>query len=322
MIKTFEKFSHLHEYVLGVDLDGVLSNFTKSYNIIYKRYFPNNKIVPWQNIDNWDWHFKLDFDGKKPFDWFLEHKAEMWTVATPYDGAIETMDRIYEYTQDNGILLRIVTSQLTREAEEASVKWLNKHHIKYDDIAFTYRSKEKWDNADVLVDDGPPILACKPDNKISIKIIQKYNDGVDGDYNISSIKLLSPELVNEAFRKLENVSERVKWYNKGKFEDDKIFDVEEEENEDEVWAIFIIKHNKYYLTSINNNDTFGQWEIIKYSDPKTLKFTLERAKELVNKNELYAIGCNTYGIVNNKGIQLGKNLFNIPGMSNKLWKRI
>jgi len=205
VIKKFEQFSHIEEMILGVDLDGVLNDFIEGFNVVYHKSFPDNYFVPSDEIDEWFWYQKLDYDGEAPDKWFFGHKAETWYYSKPYPGAIKTMRNLYEYTQDEGIILRIVTSQMTPEAEKASIKWLMKYGIKYDDISFTYRSKDKWDNADVLIDDSPSVLKAKPDNKVSIKVNMKYNIDVNSDFKISKIGLLSPELVHKAFKKLKSL---------------------------------------------------------------------------------------------------------------------
>jgi len=205
MIKTFEKFSQLEERVLGVDLDGVLNYFTESFNVIYKKYFPDNIIVPARNIDEWYWYRGLEYDGENADDWFNKHKAETWEVSKPYDGVIEAMKDTYDYTQHNGILLRIVSNQPDENSKKEAVRWLNRYGIKYDDIAFVKRSKDKWDNADVMVDDSPSVLESKPSDKIGIKVIQKWNLHVRSDFNIADIRML-PEIVDDAFEKFREIN--------------------------------------------------------------------------------------------------------------------
>lgn len=205
IIKTYEQYSQMEEKVLGVDLDGVLNNFTEGFNIIYKRYFPNSEIVPAEDIDDWNWYEKLNYDGQDPQVWFNEHKHETWYVSLPYPGAVDAMRNVYEYTQMEGIILRIVTMQPTEQAKKEAVKWLTKYGIKYDDIAFVNRSKEKWDNAQVQVDDSPGVLSAKPRDRVGIKVETKYNTMVDSDFSISDITLLTPDLLDIAFKKLKTL---------------------------------------------------------------------------------------------------------------------
>lgn len=206
MLKTFERFSHLHERVLGVDLDGVLNNFAEGFNDIYLKCFPGRKVVPVNKIDDWYWYHSLEYNGQEPYEWMENHRYEMWKISKPYPGAVYAMKEIFKYTQDNGIMLRIVTCQPGQDAPRGAIDWLSKYGIRYDDIAFVPRSVDKWDQADVQVDDSPYVIRRKPHDKVSIKIIQKWNLSDDADFEISDIALLSPELVEEAFKKLYEIN--------------------------------------------------------------------------------------------------------------------
>jgi len=205
MIKKFEKYSEIEELVLGIDLDGVLNDFTEGFNIVYRKYFPYNYYVPTKEINDWTWYHGLDYNGEDPDKWFFDHKHEGWLVSEPYPGAIDTMKSIYRYTQNNGILLRIVSQQIGENAQRGAIDWMKKYGIKYDDIAFPKRSKEKWNNAHIMVDDSPHVLSYKPDDKVSIKVIQKWNRGIGADFQIRDITYLSPRLVEDAFEKLKHL---------------------------------------------------------------------------------------------------------------------
>lgn len=77
---------------------------------------------------------------------------------------------------------------------------------------------------------------------------------------------------------------------------------------DNSWAIFRIGHGgKCFITALSSADNkfFGECHYqVKYSDPKVLKFTLEKAKDLIKRNISVD---EKIGVVNNRGIQ---KLFN------------
>ena len=76
---------------------------------------------------------------------------------------------------------------------------------------------------------------------------------------------------------------------------------------DNSWAIFKISNGeKCFATSIENESIHICDSGVKYSDPTVLKFPLERAKELVDKNSNFY---DTLGIVNSKGVQLKRGKF-------------
>jgi len=75
---------------------------------------------------------------------------------------------------------------------------------------------------------------------------------------------------------------------------------------DNTWAVFRISYGeKCFVTSLGGGDKlfittchYG----IKYSDPTVLKFSLEDAKKIAERNQTQS---KRVGIVNSKGLQLG-----------------
>jgi len=205
-------------------VDGVLNNFCKGFNAVYKRYFPKNPTIPSDDIDDWNFWQTYDYNGEDPGAWFFKTKHLGFRVSKPYLGAVETINIIHDYCKKNHIILKIVTNQTTKKSQEDCIIWLDKYGFTYDEIVFPRRTREKWENCDVLVDDGPPVLDQKPDNKVSIKVIQKYNLNSKGDFSINSISELTPALVEKAFEKLnktfENFNENDP-YGEENLEDDK-----------------------------------------------------------------------------------------------------
>lgn len=207
MIRTFEKFAHFQEKILGVDLDGVLNDYVYGFNTIYHKYFPDKRVIPPDEINDWYWYKKLDYNGQNPYHWVDAHRQEMWKVSIPYPGAVEKMKQIYEYTQNNGIMLRIVTCQPGPGSSEEALNWLRRNGIKYDDISFVPRSLDKWDQSDVQIDDAPHVISTKPDDKVSIKVEQLWNENVRGDFNIYDITFLTPKIIEKAFKKFNVLNE-------------------------------------------------------------------------------------------------------------------
>ena len=91
----------------------------------------------------------------------------------------------------------------------------------------------------------------------------------------------------------------------------RLFEVMEKVNpdfrapEDETWAIFRVSkgYGKCFVTSLSGvmKDSFGTCDYkVKYSDPSVMKFTLERAKEIIKKNIWID---DKLGVVNDRGIQ-------------------
>lgn len=68
-----------------------------------------------------------------------------------------------------------------------------------------------------------------------------------------------------------------------------------------VWAIFIIHYGvKMFITKIDNFDRIHEYAKTKYGSDNVLKFSKQRAIEIINKQSFKS---NTYGIVANNGYQ-------------------
>lgn len=198
-LQKFETFTN--KVVIGIDIDGTINNFSDAYNNLYKTYFPDKE--PAIN-DDWFWYQKMDYNGVKPGEWFRSKKAETFEMSQPYPDAVVTVNNIYDFIKTYGYILNIVTNQPTPESKEAAKKWLEKYGFKYDNIIFVDAAKDKWNHADIMVDDADKVIGTKPLSKICIKIDQPWNTKTEGDINIPSIKGLTIDVVKLAISKLKN----------------------------------------------------------------------------------------------------------------------
>lgn len=81
----------------------------------------------------------------------------------------------------------------------------------------------------------------------------------------------------------------------------------------EDWAIFRISYgHKAFVTAVENDRIFQWYEDIKYNHPNVLKFSFEKAKNIV-ENSAYAD--ELYGIVNHYGHQWIRNYMD------KFWRK-
>jgi uncharacterized HAD superfamily protein len=197
-LKFFETFKS--NPVIGIDIDSTICDFTTGYNNLYKKYFPDKEPI---EADEWYWYKKMDYNGEDPRKWFIKHKAEIFDIAQPYQGAVTTINNIYEYIKTLGFTLNIVTNQPTEESKAAAKEWLDKYGFKYDNIIFSETSKDKWNYVDIMVDDADKVIGVKPLSKVAIKIEQPHNNR-DGDFNIPNIKSLTIDLIKHAIEKLKS----------------------------------------------------------------------------------------------------------------------
>lgn len=199
-LQLFETFTN--KVTIGIDIDGTICNFTDAYNLLYERYFPDKKSIPVD--EDWFWFKKMDYNGDDPQKWFNSKKAEIFDIAQPFPEAINTINNIYDFIKTYGFTLNMVSCQPTEEAKEAAKVWLDKYGFKYDDINFVSISKEKWNYADIMVDDSPKVIGTKPLSKVCIKINQKWNENIESDFNTPNIKALTINLLKLAIDKLKN----------------------------------------------------------------------------------------------------------------------
>ena len=57
-------------------------------------------------------------------------------------------------------------------------------------ILFRCNYEKKWDYVDILITASPQTLDSKPDDKISIKVINHYNKDCNSDYTVIDLKEL------------------------------------------------------------------------------------------------------------------------------------
>lgn len=198
-LKKFENFSK--KITIGIDIDGTINNFTDAYNKLYKNYFPDKEPI---EATDWSWYQRMDYNGDDPRKWFKAKKAEAFDISLPYTDAVNTINIIYDFVKTYNYTLNIVTNQVTEDAKQKAKMWLDKFGFKYDDIIFVDAAKDKWKFVDIMVDDADKVIGTKPLSKVSIKIIQKWNESTEGDFNISSIKDLSINIIKLAIDKVNN----------------------------------------------------------------------------------------------------------------------
>lgn len=166
---------------LGIDLDGVVANFTKGWMAFYNEQFGTELAVAdskeWGDLVNlthfndidefWEW--SSDLDGRSVF-WHLE----------PFPGAIEALNDL----DTAGHEIVIVTTKPAFAVDD-TYDWVKSHRIPATEVHIL---EDKWlVDCDVYLDDGPHILpglvAHRPDRTVC-RYVRPWNRPVPGAIDV------------------------------------------------------------------------------------------------------------------------------------------
>jgi 5'(3')-deoxyribonucleotidase len=138
---------------LGIDMDGVLADFIKSFNELVKVHFG---IVLPDPAETWDYHKALMTSAQRNKAWDIMKTTPFYGTILPLDGAIDAIDRLNRLTY-KGNEVYFITSRPGAMTKFYSEKWLQFHGM---DMPTVLLSSNKGPVAkglglDVFVDDKP-----------------------------------------------------------------------------------------------------------------------------------------------------------------------
>lgn len=139
---------------IGIDLDGVLCDFVRSYNALVKAHLGIELPYP---AETWDWH--TDNGVTK------EQSNRMWEVikSTPFQGTLHALPGALEAIERLNVLnvqgndIYFITSRSGQLAKFWSELWLRNHGMDYPTVLITSNKGPVAFglNLDVFVDDKP-----------------------------------------------------------------------------------------------------------------------------------------------------------------------
>ena len=170
-----------------IDVDGVIRDIITAMCRIYNKNF-GGKLCP-DDIDNYDINTNFaeipNRTGMTPVDYFFREHADLIFeyVSQPFEGVKESIDEL----RNNGHKAVIVTWQFNLDNIMHTLRFLDVHGIRYDDICFT---KDKWMiKGDYLIDDNPEFIMDKRDKSKKIIVDTPYNRNVSKKYKrVNSLK--------------------------------------------------------------------------------------------------------------------------------------
>ena len=178
---------------IGITIDGVIRDFITKFELVYDKYFPveGDDSLPERNINTFNLleHFEFsggttDLNNFMYVDAALEifgHAGEMKL------NNIEHLNQLHNLIEDMGHTPIIISKELNN-SKPATLFFLSKLSAKINNIIFVREYNKKWDHIDILITANPITLSSKPNNKISIKVINEYNKNISSDYTIVDIK--------------------------------------------------------------------------------------------------------------------------------------
>jgi hypothetical protein len=187
--------------IVGITIDGVVRDFITKFESVYDKYYPveegdeteEQKEVKERVIDTLDllehFHFK---EGEEELNKLLYVDASLEIFGHAGEvklNSVEHLNQLHNIIEDMGHTPIVISKELNN-SKPATLFFLSKLSTKVNNIVFVRDYDKKWEYVDVLITANPTTLNSKPNDKISIKVINHYNKNCDSDYTIVDIKEL------------------------------------------------------------------------------------------------------------------------------------
>ena len=193
---------------IGIELNGVLRDTLKKIQQEYEKWYLNNpfkeeneeeefKHEVMSDLTSLDIMNHLKFKNEDELYDFLykEHTMEIFGHAGSVEpsGLLELNEFYLDMRESHDI---IVVSDEIGKSKPASLFFISKFGCLVESVKFYSEStiNSLWDSVDILLTANPKLLLNHPKNKIVIKFNTIYNEGIETDFNISSLKELKTKI--------------------------------------------------------------------------------------------------------------------------------
>ena len=193
---------------IGIELNGVLRDTLKKIQQEYEKWYLNNPFkeeneeedfkhevmsdLTSLNIMN---HLKFKNEDELYDFLYKEHTMEIFGHAGSVEpsGLLELNEFYLDMREFHDI---IVVSDEIGKSKPASLFFISKFGCLVESVKFYSEStiNSLWDSVDILLTANPKLLLNHPKNKIVIKFNTIYNEGIESDFNISSLKELKTKI--------------------------------------------------------------------------------------------------------------------------------
>lgn len=189
---------------IGITIDGVVRDFITKFELVYDKYYPvideetGENITIERDIKDLELLKYFNFSGDTVEEKTTELNKFMYVDASleifGHAGeiklnSVEHLNQLHNMIEDMGHTPIIISKELNN-SKPATLFFLSKLSSKVSTIKFVRDYKDKWEYIDVLITASPETLLSKPDEKISIKVINSYNKDCNSDYTIVDLKEL------------------------------------------------------------------------------------------------------------------------------------
>jgi hypothetical protein len=193
---------------IGIELNGVLRDTLKKIQQEYEKWFLNNPFRDENEEDNFQYevlsdltsldiskHLKFRNEDELYDFLYKENTMEIFGHAGSVEpsGLVELNEFYLDMRESHEI---IVVSDEIGKSKPASLFFISKFGCLVESIKFYSEStiNSLWDSVDILLTANPKLLLNHPKNKIVIKFNTTYNNDVESEFHISSLKELKTKI--------------------------------------------------------------------------------------------------------------------------------
>ncbi len=192
---------------IGIEINGVLRNTLGKIEQTYQK-FMIDKTEGIEDADDFEYKITTPIDSleiKNHFTFkddeelysFLYEEFPMEIFGHSQSSEYSTfndLNDIYHRLRDNNDF--IIVSDEIGKSKPASLFFLSKFGCEFEKVKFysTSTLNSMWDEIDILLTSNPALLLTHPSDKILIKYVTDYNQDVESEYKINTIKELEEVL--------------------------------------------------------------------------------------------------------------------------------